>query len=274
VAKRSAQNPIQKINPGFVLPEYLKDYEQQGTDALQEHRLVPRIKIIQKSASQELLDQFKPGTAISSVDQTLLAQRGEDFKFIPLFAWTDVALCNPIELKGQEPFIVELYSDRLKYADKYEKAKMKSTRFENHPSIRGVKRQWTLFMNFIVKLVEHPVGNELFVMSFFRGEWRTGRRFSTMILGRKAPIWSCIFHAHVCEEPRKNQKGEWWGFDISNDPDELWVPQSMVDELRTQHEDLEELHKRALLATNYEDEHAPSSDVEDDTDVNKDNIPY
>jgi hypothetical protein len=248
-----------------------------GTDALQEYIVPPRLKIVQKQASDDLLANFSPGDIIltptmSSVLELPRDDKGrviEDepafFEFVPLFFYAEWATVNPIQMKNEAPMI------RYRTVDPNDpivaKARNQDLRLEPIPGrTDDLKMRHVQFLNFIVTLVDHPLAGTAILMSFSRAEHSTGSAFASMIKMRKAPLFGCRFKASV--RKRQNQLGEWWGLKIENPDEKPFVQDADTYEAFKQlHMEYAEYHKsaklRADLEGGYEEDEAATTPTDD-----------
>jgi len=261
MAKKDHSQGITKVTPNLAVPDFMIEETVTGLEVLKEFVIPPFIKVIQKSASDELLQTFSPGDVILSPANALIAEmpRNEKgrpiegakgiFQIVPLFFYPEWITWNPIQLKGTEPSIVYRTIDpNDPVVAKSRSAKLRS---EQHPTQPEYTIRHVEHLNFIVLLHNHELGSEPAVLSFSRGEWRSGTKFAALIRMRKAPIYGCIFEANV--SIRHNPKGDWYGCDMTN-PSEgsAWVGKDGFDELKELHEQFVALHKEQKIQAQYD----------------------
>ena len=263
MAKKDVSKAITKVSPQLpvAVPDFMKDEEILGLDALKQFVVPPFIKIVQKQAGDELLQSFGIGDVILSPTNAIIAEMPRDnkgrplddakasFKIVPIFAYPEWLTWNPIELKGTESSI------RYRTLDPSDpiatKARAPALRTEPYPGRPELKIRHVEHINFVVILYDHPLGTEPCILSFSRGEWKSGSKFAGLIKMRKASIFGCVFEAVLGH--RKNDKGDWWGFNICN-PEEgsPWVKKEEYEAFKTIHEEFVKLHAESKLRAAYE----------------------
>jgi len=217
--------------------------------------------VIQKSANDELLKDFSAGDVILSPVNAMIAEiprnnRGKpiegartSFQVVPILFYPEYLTWNPIELKGSEPAI------RYRTVDPNDpivvKARNPQLRKEPHPVYPEFNIRHVEHLNFVVILYDHPLGSEPAILSFSRGEWKSGSKFASLIKMRKASIYACIFDAVVGFRP--GQLGDWWGLDMCN-PEEgsPWVDKELYEKLKKIHVEFTEYYKEQRLQASYE----------------------
>jgi len=264
MAKKDTSLEVKNVG-GIELPDFMKDKEITGLDHLKEFVIPPRLKIVQKQSDDSLLELYKPGTVILTPSNSMVAKFDKEgktgvFHFVPVFFYPEWATWNPILLKGQEPAI------RYRTTDPTDpivaKARNKTLREETIPEHPDMKMRHCEHLNFIIMLVNHEHAGTPILMSFSRGEWSTGSKFSSLITMRKASPFGCVFAAHIAFRPGSG-KGTWYGLDIANpDPgvQSPWVSsEDDYNAYEALHKEFEDHHKNSRLKAALEDE-----PVEDD----------
>ena len=261
MAKKDNSKSITNVVPDLNVPAFMAEEEVLGIEALKEFITPPFIKVIQKSAADELLQVFNPGDVILSPANALIAEmpRNEKgrtlegaktaFQIIPLFFYVEWITWNPIQLKGAEPSIVYRTID----PNDPIVAKSRSTtlRSEKHSTRPELLIRHVEHMNFLVLLHKHELGSEPAILSFSRGNWRAGSKFASLIQMRKAPIYGCVFDAIV--SLRNNPKGDWYGYDMAN-PEEgsPWVSEEEYAKCKELHEMFTKYHKEQKIQAQYD----------------------
>lgn len=266
MAKKSNAGNLVKVTPNLNLPDYLQDQPVQGLDELKNFVVPPVLKIIQKQSADELLTRFNVGDCIVLPAEAVVAlhtgQEGEPeiFNFVPLFFYSEYCTWTPIELRGQVPAILERTLDRgSPLARKATNSKLWAEEIEHEG--RKIKVRHVEHLNYVVTLYNHPLAGEPMIMSFSKGEHSTGSRLASMIKMRKASLYANVFQAHVSVEPRKNQKGSWFGYDIENPTAEgvsPWVTKDELERFRVLFNEVNEYYKHGRLRTEYD----PSDDAD------------
>jgi len=261
MAKKDVSQGITRVTPNLAVPDYMRDEQVTGLESLKEFIVPPFIKMIQKSASDELLQSFSAGDVILSPANALIAELPRNdkgrviegakasFQIVPIFFYPEWITWNPIQLKGTEPSIIYRTVDPNDPI--VAKSRSNTLRSEQHPTQPEYTIRHVEHLNFIVLLQAHELGAEPAVLSFSRGEWRSGTKFAALIRMRKAPIYGCVFEATV--GLRHNPKGDWYGLDMSN-PNEgsPWVAQEDYAKLKELHESFVGFHKEQKLQAQYD----------------------
>lgn len=256
-----AEDAIQKVNPPeLVLPEYMQGDGRLGTEELASQVVVPRIKIIQRQASTELLEAFGVGDVIVAPLNQLVCEcpkgeRGQPsvktyraFAFTPLFYYTEWCTWNDIRMRGTLPAIA--YRTMDPNDPIVVKSRSASTREENDGDnvLRHVEH-----LTYIVLLRGHELlGSQPVALSFQRAEHFHGRKFATLTRLRNAPLFGCNYVASVTHRPGTG-KGDWWGVDVANDAGQPWVSREDYPKMRELYETFKGLHESSSLQASYDD---------------------
>lgn len=269
MSKKDVSKAITKVSPNLAAPEFMADEEVTGLELLKQFIVPPFVKIIQKSADEELLKSFSAGDVILSPVNAVIAELPRDnrgkiiegsrtsFQVIPILFYPEYLTWNPIELKGVEPAISYRTLDQNDPI--VAKSRNPQLRKEPHPTNATLNIRHVEHLNFIVILHNHPLGVEPAILSFSRGEWKTGSKFANLIKMRKAPIYGCVFDAVV--GLRHGQFGDWYGVDMCN-PEEgsPWVEKDQYETLKEIHKEFSDYHKERRLQASYE---TPTADQDE-----------
>ncbi len=253
-------HPIVKVDPLDKLPVHMQDVEDTGIQELAAYVIPPRIKIVQRSSDDELLDRFNVGDVILSPANQLVCAMEVDnknrptgecegFLFTPLFFFPEWIVQNPIQLRGKAPFIRERSLDSASKIAQF--AKNPSLRVQPHPTDDNMQIRYTECLNFIVSI---PGIEGSPIMTFARGSHGKGSAFCSLAKQRKAPLYGCVFQAHLTE--MKNDQGSWWVLEIAN-PDgkqSPWVDdEEQFAENKKAFEELKQAHLDARIVPDYDD---------------------
>lgn len=249
-------------------PDFMREAESHGLDLLKKYIVPPRLKIVQKQAGEPFSTNFNTGDCVLVPQLTLISPvvmndkgkpspNGTPFHIVPIFFYPEWCLWNPIEMKGTQHAIRARSQDPR--SDLALKAQRQDTWFEqfaeNPP---GKPSRYVEHLNFIVTLVgDHPLEGTPFVISFAKGEHRSGSNFAAIIQMRKAPMWGCQFAAKTTHRPN-NPKGDWYGLDITNpDPESGVTPfltsKELYDQFTALHNNFKESHAKGIIQTDYEE---------------------
>lgn len=256
---------IVKIKGVEQLPAFMKNEELVGMENLRAYMIPPRLKIVQKQASEELLAEFGVGDVIISPVNHLIAEMetsskgqptGETvgFDFTPIFFFPEWCIWNPYALRGSCPAIRERTFDPA--SDIALCAKNPSTRVKPHPDREDLLIRFCEHLNFIIHI---PGFDGYPIMSFSKGGHSRGSSFCALARQRKAPLFGCVFHAH--QKQMTNDSGTWWVLDIQNPSKNQWIEdQDKFTEFKSMHEEFTKLHKSSLIAPNYDDDNVSSNE--------------
>lgn len=251
-------NEIQRIDPNLNLPEHLRDKEVKGMDVMKTIIRPPMLKIIMKQSKDELLDKFGKGALICMPAEAEIAPNDVPFTFTPLFMWKEWCTWAPIEAKGQIPAILDSSLDPTSVlAGKASHTSTREEKIEYEGSMYDVKH--VEHLNFMVVIHDHPLGGPEtpMIMSFARAEYRTGSNLASLIQMRKTSPFNCVFEARVCKDPRGNDQGTWYGFDISNPSEDSgrtpWCSAEESALFEEMHDNLAEAHANKCLVTTHEE---------------------
>ena len=259
--KKDISKSITKVNPAQQLPEFMEDEEILGLEILTQYIIPPFIKIVQKSAADELLQYFSAGDVILSPANATIAEMPRNskgrviegahsmFQIVPILFYPEWLTWNAIELKGSEPAI--LYRTQNPNDPVVAKARSPQLRTEQHPRQKEFKIRHVEHLNFVAILYKHPIGLEPAILSFSRGEWKSGTKFAGLVKMRYAPIYGCVFDAVVAL--RHGAKGDWYGFDMCNPEDgSPWVDEADFEMFKKIHEQFAKYYAEQKLQAQYE----------------------
>lgn len=182
------------------VPAYLKEYSDnvEGVDQLSEFVRPPRIKMIQKSASDELLDKFSVGDCVIMPQEILVCSKGESITFTPIYFFPEWIIRNPWALKDL-PMIHDRSRDPQSEIAK--RARNRDTWFEDIEGTSNDKnggkphqRQYVEVLNFIGMI--HGVEgleNTPVLFSNSKGAWKHGSNLASMVKMRGQSIYACNF---------------------------------------------------------------------------------
>lgn len=249
---------VVKVEPGPIAPGWMVGDKLAGIEELQQYIIPPRLKVIQKVSSAELLEIFNPGDIIISPNNVMIAEMGVEkgkstgktsgFDFTPVFFFCEWCEWNPILLKGQVPAIRNRTFDSTSIIAM--NAKNPDRRFLPHPEYSEMKLRYVEHLNFMILLhgIDQPV-----ILSFSRAAHAAGRAFCGLIRMRNAPLFGCVFHGTTVI--KKNQQGDWWEFAVTNPSKDTpqWAEKDTYDSLKITHENLKKAHQAARLRPEYHD---------------------
>jgi len=258
------ETQISHVNPTF-LSAYVK--EDTSLQRLKEYRTIGRISIVQSMHPGEIKTAFGEGSAIITPDNVRLIKKEETFLFVPLFFCTEFIQWRARDDKSALPIVNRTYDATSEIA---RKARNMDTMLETYPGGTPSKPWQYSFqehLNFIGVIYDRgdmaPVA-----ISFSRGEFKTGKSFSSKIFGRKipgtpdtCPLWAQVWSFGI--EPHKNKKGnEWWGFSIGN-PAEPFIKPEEAETFRMFAEEFQKAYSENTMGVNMDGENVPTEEVVD-----------
>ena len=257
-----SENELVKPQAGqLAVPDYLKVADDHSLDTIKEYVRPPRIKVIQGMSDAKLKDAFGVGVTVLIPDNIIIMDVARDekgnvlvgntvpFAFTPLFFFAEFCLWNPMSMKGKLPPIRERSFDPNSQIAA--RARDFKNRYVACPEDPGKDCVYCEHLNFIVHVHSH---NEPCILTFSRGEFKAGQSFAALAKMRGVPLYGNIFHANLAF--RKNDKGEWYGLDISNPSGGAspFVGEEAFQGYRILHEQYAELYASRKIEVNYEDE--------------------
>lgn len=255
---------VQKVEPTF-LTQYLD--EDTSTDALNEYRVLTRVKVLQALSDTELKEEFGEGGVILSPGNALVAPKGEAFEFVPLFFFAEFCLWSDRDDPGT-PAILERSFDPSSEICK--KARDPNSRVEAYGDNDQFERRYVEHLNFAgVIYGEHPLANTPCVLSFSRGEFGQGSNFISAIklrkvAGRQAPIWSQVWSFSSAFRDLGPKK-RWFGLDFAS-PGQPYIDEKDAEDFHNLYLGLKEDHEKARLVV----DHSEGEDTAEPVDTSED----
>ena len=273
--KKKTQVPAKvdkKSNAIASLPEHLQADAGTGLEDVGQFIRPPRVKVIQKTASDLLLDDFRTGDIVLMPNKLTIAsvgadergrsdEEGEPFFFVPLFFYAEWLTINPYALRTSLPMI----RDRTIDPNSPLRAKCQNQNlwFEDCPDdatgkekIRNVEA-----LNFVCMLLGDEALEDIpVILSFQRGEHRIGTMFLASLKMRKAALFGNVFQGHSQFRPDTG-KGDWYGIEIENPAQDSEFSPFVLDpeqyaKYKAMHKELKAAHEQGLILADYEDDDA------------------
>jgi len=246
----------------------MQEDKREGTETLREFIIPPRLKVVQPLSGEPFSTMFNKGDVVLVPTMTRAAEvlldenkkptkAGAPFVFVPVFFFAEYCAWNPLSMKGTLPAIRERSLDPK--SDIARKSRNPDTREERCPESKDPKDliRYQEHLNFVCVLLNTGETSGVpLVISFARAEHSSGRNLASLIAMRSAPIFGCIFEAHA--QLRQNQKGSWYGLDITNPSVASGFGGHVTDEaqynaLKKLHVEMKEAHARNLLVVDHDD---------------------
>lgn len=251
-------------------PDFMSGAE--GTEELVQFIVPPRLKIVQPLSDAILRETFNPGDVIAQPQGLLVAEmpydgtkatnQGTPFHFVPLFFYVEWCVWDDIKNKGTGKPVLERTLDPSSQIAAF--AKNPNLWEQPHPENEKWKLRYVEHLNFVISLVNHPLAGQPMIVSFFRGEHKSGSNLALLARMRKAPLFGCQFEARC--HFRSNSQGDWFGLDITN-PSAGTVQPFVQSEQefannRQLHEQLKTAHESSLLRADYSEDTETSEPTE------------
>ena len=251
-------NEISKSEGGAlanVSPSWMNEDRGMGTKDLQKFTIPPRVVVIQPLA-REPLNKYDPGTVLIMPGELVLGEYSKQDKclkdplvVVPLFFFAEYTLDNPREIWGNHGAVRDRsFEHDSELAIRSQNPKLRSFPC---PELPSKMCSYTTRLHFIVRFMTDKI-SEPCLLTFKRAEMRSGMQLNSLIQSRKAPIFGCQFIFDVGY--RSNDKGQWYGFEISNPPEAIgpWVQNKEVYEaFKAEHLRYAEAHAAKLLTPEY-----------------------
>lgn len=227
---------------GHDAPSYLAKFDagsDHSTDALQEYRVLNRVKVIQAMTQQDFKRDFGEGAAVLVPVRQLVVPNDSSFLFVPLFFYPEFIQWRDVNDKSGNAIMVRTTDPTSEIA---RKARDANTRVEPYGDNSKFKYKFCEHLNFAGLIYGD---NTPVAISFSRGEFFTGRNFCTMIGMRKiglnrAPLWMQVWQL---KPTMRNRNGHsWWGLEPTN-PDEgssPWIKETEVEMFQALYKELKE----------------------------------
>jgi len=269
---------VQGVDPNF-LAKYTE--EDHSLDTLKEHRIVPRLKIIQAPSDINLKAAFGEGSLIVRPGDTLICKFNAEpktFKFVPLFffveyaKWLDLKDANS-KVKG--PIVERVFDSTSPIAIKAKdpnKRREVYEGYEHKPENEKYYYRYVEHLRFIGLIYgEHPLVGTPITLSFERGEFSQGKNFISAIMLRRqmidgqskqVPLWAQVWQFSVqFKAPDANRK--WYGLKFEA-ADPSIIQESEAEAMRTLNKEFKELfnQQRLLVQEDVADEDKEIGSVE------------
>ena len=244
--------PVEVAKVGPAMPAYLAKF--QGTDtsllALEEHRIVPRLKIVQAMSNTELKKEFGEGAVVVWPDRSLLARYDskdpDSFLLNPLFFFNEFAKWSDPQDSKSPPIVDRTFDKTTELA-----RRCRSAAADRIEPYEGGKYRFTEHLNFVCRI---RGGGDLadiaVVLQFRAGEFQTGRNLIGAMFNRKAPMWSQIWEFYPVFRERGAKK--WYGLDfrVAQTP---FIGEDEVEKAQEAFESFKLLHEKKVLGVDHSD---------------------
>ena len=258
-ADANAVVKVQGVNAAL-----LKYAEQDKSLAgMDEYRILPRIKLIQAMADQDLKKAFGEGTAIIRPGDAVVWKEGdEDFKFVPLLFVVEFAQWADLQDNEQNTVIARSFDPTSVIA---RKARDPKGRYEPYPNGSEMKYRFVEHLRFYGFIYgEHALVGTPVVLSFERGEFTQGKNFISAIKLRRTqvtdesgtrmiplPLWSQVWAFRVGFRDKSKDR-RWYGLDFKL-PETPVIKDDEIEFFHSQHIELADLQAKNRLLVDERD---------------------
>lgn len=259
-----------KVSAPVGTPEYLQKYLETDTslDSMQQYRVVPRLKVVQGTSSEELQANAGIGAIVLTPGNTVVAALSDDkkdrhsipFNFVPILFFTEFLKFRDLKDKEGGAMIMERTFDPGSELAKKAKDSKKRKEEYGEPykdKETGQMRRFSAanvealnFPGFIYS-PEHPLKGQIVTLVFQRGEFTVGTNFISSITMRRIPLWSQVYTLFTTFRPKSAEK-KWWGIDAK--PAEVpTIAGEEVEFFKTTHDELKAQWDKKMLVVDRSD---------------------
>lgn len=268
MAKRTTTNKdIVKVNPMPGVPDYLASYveEDSSLSEMKQYRIVPRLKVVQNTAAQSLLEVFSPGDVIVTPGNAMVVPydkgNGDPFLFVPVYFFVEFVTFSDLKDNESPTILDRSFDTNGEIAKKSRDPQLRTEKYDGNRKKRHCEH-----LNFvgIIYNEDNPLHGEICTLCFSRGEFSKGRSFVNSCTLRKGPLWSQVWQfVPRFRNPSPDKK--WFGLDFETPADaEPFIGKNDVERFKSLHDELKTLHEEKKLRVNLED--VGEDDVEPDND--------
>jgi len=240
------------------LAKYATKQNEEMTRAMKAKRVLSRLKRIQGMTDDSLKAKHGEGSVILHPTGVKIADRDEDFAFVPLFFFLEYTKDSDLE-DSEADFILERSFDTASNIAIL--AQDKERRTEDYADGRkrkdGTPMRYRYVEHFVFPGVLYGGPNNMTpcVISFERGEHFQGQNLCSAWDMRKigmdnAPMWACVWNFRSVLRTRDTFK--WFGWDFDN-PEKMYIEEGEYETFHSMHEELARLHAERLLVVDRTD---------------------
>jgi hypothetical protein len=249
-------------------PNYLQKYvaEDISLDSLKEHRIVPRLKIIQAPSSNELKKAFGEGSVIVRPGDVLVCkfqEEPESFDFVPLFFFVEYVKWADMKDNSTTVILDRSHDPTSNIALK---AKNPASRMEPYPGHENKPEPEKMYHRYVEHLRfigiiygNHPLVGVPVTLSFERGEYGQGKNFISAAtlrrqiidgISRPVPLWAQVWKIRSAfRSPDQSRK--WYGFNFEA-ADPSIVQSTEAETMLTLHKEFKDLFEQQRLMVQEE----------------------
>jgi len=276
MAKRSPQQDLAKFDGPTNLPAFLEDeVDDTSLDVMRDHRILPRLKVVQGTSKQELIEQFGAGSVIVQPGNIEVVKKEVSFLAVPVLFF--VEYCKWSDLKDEEsPAVVDRTFDPTSELAKISRdAKKREEVYQGDEDAKKPKIwRYVEHLNFVCFIYneDSALRGEPVVQSFSRGEYGTGQGFINACSMRRSPLWSQVWQV----KPAYRDKGaerKWYGLDWTAPPEDIGphIKADQKDFFKDAHVAFKDLQEKKRLIVDHSEKE--DSDVEEAVEVIEEDNP-
>jgi len=263
VTKKSnrTETAIHKVEG--IDPNYLQKYvtEDASLDNLKEHRIVPRLKIIQATSDGDLKKTFGEGTVIVRPGDAMICRFKEDpdsFDFVPLFFFVEWAKWADIRISSGPMILDRSHDPTSELAIKAKDFAKRNELYQGHDKLPESERHYYRYVEHLrfigIIYGDHPLVGTPITLSFERGEWGQGKNFISAVTLRRQvigltpqaiPLWAQVWTLMPkFREPAADRK--WYGFGFEPAKQAI-VTQDEAETMLALHKEFKKLFEQQRL---------------------------
>jgi hypothetical protein len=261
---KTAMVKVEGVSGGFLATIGAED---NSLASLQQHVIVPRLKIVQQMTAKDLKDKVGgDGTVCIRPGDEVVSALEEPFLFVPRFFYSEYCKwadrndtdSNRIVSRSFDPA-----SEIAKFAKDANKRKELYPDQEKKPENKRLYYSYVHhFCWFGVIYGDHELSGNEVVLSMERGEFGNGRQFITAIASRKhqpdgmdkkmpVPLWAQVWELNSKMRPPKNGN-QWYGFEFRAPKDRpAIIKDEEVEHAQSEYVRLAQLHEERRLQVDH-----------------------
>lgn len=251
------------------MEQYQGDQTQVNA-ALDDYKILPRLKLIQGLSDQKLQDEFGVGAVVLSPGNVLVAKKQQPFTFTPVFFFPEFLKCSDREDTASLFIVARSFDPTSEIALRARDPEKRTEGYGEKNAKGEFQYHYTYvevlnFPGFITQ-EDHDLRGVPMVLVFAKGEFTKGRALIQALSlrrvnGKKVPMF--LQRWKLSSGLRERGTRRWWGLDFEN-PAEPYVAPDHVPFLSGQAKDLEEFFRKEKLrvAGDVEEETPGGTDVE------------
>ena len=248
-------DPKEIVAVGGSVPSWLTEMSQEDTSTagMSEHRILPRLKIIQAMSDQGLKDEFGEGAVIISPGNGMVCDKKGYFDVTPLFYFNEFIQWSDRNDSGSGAILDRTFDPSSPLAAK---CRDMERRMEDYEGGQASNQE---HLNFVCLIQSGPMEGQVVVLSFTKGEFQKGREFISGIHLRRMGTTQVPIYLHLWRfTPSFRERGskKWFGLDYLNPDGPLYVGdnlenQEVAEAMKQMHEELKKDYDAKRLGADY-----------------------